>query len=627
MSNNIKPIPIKDLQGLHFFIPDYQRGYRWSAKQVTELLEDIDAFEPSNSASIYCIQPLVVKNRNASSVDDGKNAVWEVIDGQQRLTTIHILLNAIHLPRYYDLEYQTRQDSQYFLVSIEPTKRGDNIDYFHIVQAKEIIDRWLENRDIEHFKEKLLNHVKFIWYKTDEENPITVFTRMNIGKIALTNAELIKALIMNALDIPKERVSLQWDGIENTLENDEFWYFLNEKEDSPLQTRIDFIFDLIRKNRKLFPFPEVDHHSPDAKYATFQYFYDYLEEAKQRHQETESIAKIWERVLDVFYAFDEWYNNTELYHYIGFIVHTKVKSVSELLVDWFDRKNIRKDVFISQYVKPLIAKKISETPIDTVYEKDDNSLPKTACRPLLLLYNLQFIINENKQFKEGSKFKAGIHRRFPFHLFKTEHWDVEHIDSSTTNDLNDDKDIVSFLWTALVVLSDINNAENKRLIDDIDHYLTDTITSEDERIKLDEFDALSKRIDSEFGTEGRLKGVEEKNRVWNFVLLDRNTNRSYKNAIFPAKRRIIISRSQGNRTDIVRCNKGSEVKDNYKRIGNSPFYVVTTSGEQSFVPPCTLNAFLKFHTLSSSNLLAWTKADAQAYQDAMLKVLHDANLM
>ena len=124
-----------------------------------------------------------------------------------------------------------------------------------------------------------------------------------------------------------------------------------------------------------------------------------------------------------------------------------------------------------------------------------------------------------------------------------------------------------------------------------------------------------------------LKGVDEKNRVWNFVLLDRNTNRSYKNAIFPAKRRIIISRSQGYRTDIIRCNKESDVHDNYKRIGNTPFYVVTTSGEQSFVPPCTMNAFLKFHTLSSSNLLAWTKADAQAYEDSIFKVLHDAKLM
>ena len=627
MNDIIKPIPIKDLKGKHFYIPDYQRGYRWSIKQVTDLLEDIAAFEPSDNASIYCIQPLVVKNRNNALHQSDDDAIWEVIDGQQRLTTIHILLNSLHLPQYYDLEYQTREDSQSFLVSIEPKERFNNIDYYHIAQAKETIDELLKNRDINHFREKLLNFVKFIWYKTEEENPITVFTRMNIGKIALTNAELIKALIMNVLDIPKERISLQWDQIENALENDEFWYFLNEVEDSPLQTRIDFIFNLIRKERKLFTFPEVDHKSPDNKYATFQYFYDYLEDARQNGRETESIAKIWKKVLDIYYAFDEWYNNTELYHYIGFIIHTKVKGVSALLVEWLDKNNLRKDLYISQYLKPLIAKKISETPLNTVYEKDDKSLQKQACKPLVLLYNIQFIINENRQFKEGSKFKSETHRRFPFHLFKSEHWDIEHIDSSTTNELDDDKDIVSFLWTSQIALSDIANAENTKLIADINHYLTDIITSEDSRIKRDEFDSLAKRIEAVSRTEERLKGVDEKNRVWNFVLLDRNTNRSYKNAIFPAKRRIIISRSQGYRTDIIRCNKESDVHDNYKRIGNTPFYVVTTSGEQSFVPPCTMNAFLKFHTLSSSNLLAWTKADAQAYEDSIFKVLHDAKLM
>lgn len=617
---------------MHFYIPDYQRGYRWSIKQVIDLLEDINAFEPGDNASIYCIQPLVVKNRNTSNPESEENAIWEVIDGQQRLTTIHILLNSLQLPRYYTLEYQTRTDSQSFLVSIDASKKGENIDYYHIVQAKETIDNWLANKkvDIQHFKKKLLDNVKFIWYKTNEPNPITVFTRLNVGKIALTNAELIKALIMNVLDIPKERIALQWDSIENSLENDEFWYFLNEKEDTPLQTRIDFIFDLIRKSRKLFPFPEVDHKSPDLKYATFQYFYDYLEDAKQKHKEVESIGIIWERVLDVFYAFDEWYNDTELFHYIGFIIHTGVKSVSELVVSWLDAKYQRKDLFINQFIKPIIAKKISEIPIDYVYEKDKDSRPKTDCRPLVLLYNLQFIINENKQFKEDSKFKTGIHRRFPFHIYKAEKWDVEHIDSSTENELsvdNDFKDVVSFLWTSQVSLLDMNKQENSIIIEDIDKFLTETILSEDGRFKQSEFDRLAKAIDSALGSEERLKGVDEKNRVWNFVLLDSNTNRSYKNAIFPAKRRIIISKSQGRVTEIVRCYKESDVKPNYSQIGKSPFYVVTTKGKQAFVPPCTMNAFLKFHTLSSSNLLAWTKPDAEAYEKAIVTLLHDAELM
>lgn len=629
MSSSIKPLAIESLKGKHFYIPDYQRGYRWSVKQVTDLLEDIDAFEPSDSASIYCIQPLVVKNRNTKTPEIEKDAIWEVIDGQQRLTTIHILLNSLQLPKFYTLEYQTRQDSQVFLVSIDSAKKGENIDYFHIVQAKETIEKWFKDggKDKTHFREKLLSYVKFIWYKTDETNPITVFTRMNIGKIPLTNAELIKALIMNIPEVSQERIALQWDNIENTLENDEFWYYLNEKEDSPLQTRIDFIFDLIRKSRKLFPFKEIDHRSPDKKYATFQYFYDYLEDAKQNHQVAQSVAKIWERVLDIYYAFDEWYNDTELYHYVGFIIHTKVETVSGLLIEWLSARSLRKDRYVTNYIKPLIVKKISETPLDTIYEKDEKSLAKKYCRPLVLLYNLQFIINENKQFKEGSKFKAGIHRRFPFHLYKAEYWDVEHIDSSTTNELENEKDIVSFLWTSEVSLADMGNADNRALISDIEYYLSKTILSEDLGYKQMKFDELAKRIDSALGSEERLQGIDEKNRVWNFVLLDRNTNRSYKNAIFPAKRRIIISRSQGRLTEIVRCNKDSDIQANYKQIGKSPYYVVVTPGEQSFVPPCTMNAFLKFSTLSSSNLLAWTKADAMAYEKSIYDVLHDANLL
>ena len=628
MANNITTLSIKELKGKHFFIPDYQRGYRWSIKQVMDLLEDIDTFEPSDSASIYCLQPLVVKNRNANEED----ALWEVIDGQQRLTTIFILLNSLSFPEFYSLKYQTRIDSEAFLKSIDSTKKGDNIDYFHIVQAKETIEQWLSQdaNKVPHFIEKLFNNVKFIWYKTEENNPIAVFTRMNIGKIALTNSELIKALIMNSLAspcVPQERIALQWDCIENALENDEFWYFLNEKEDSPLQTRIDFIFDIIRKNRKLFSFPGVEHRVPDEKYATFQYFYDYLEDAKRQGNETKCVSQIWDRVLDIFYAFDEWYNDTELYHYIGFAIHTGVETVSNLLIKWFDDNNVRKDEFINNYLKPQIAERIKSIPIENVYEtEEEGSLSKTACKPILLLYNLQFIINENKQFKEG-KFQAGVHRRFPFHLYKTENWAVEHIDSASANTLEDEKDIVSFLWTSQEALRAGGKPEHDGIINDIDVFLTETIVSSDNHLKQKVFDELAIRIDNFLGINERLSGKEEKNRIWNFALLDRKTNRSYKNAIFPAKRRIIIAKSQGKETDIVKFAKESDVKPNYKRIGKSLYYVTIKSGEQAFVLPCTLNAFLKYHTLSSSNLLVWTKEDAQAYENAIVEVLSNANLL
>ena len=104
---NLDLVPInKLLKGkFKFFIPRYQRGYRWTEDQVTDLLNDIYEFQENKSGSneIYCLQPLVVKSHNDSKALD-------VIDGQQRLTTIHILLSYLEpgLQDKYSIEYETR---------------------------------------------------------------------------------------------------------------------------------------------------------------------------------------------------------------------------------------------------------------------------------------------------------------------------------------------------------------------------------------------------------------------------------------------------------------------------------------------------------------------------------------
>ncbi|GAB3841671.1 DUF262 domain-containing protein [Hymenobacter jeollabukensis] len=74
---------IVDLIDLNFLVPQYQRGYRWTKTQVIELLEDLLHFKESAPPNtFYCLQPVLVKRRGDQ---------WEVIDGQQRLTTIYIL--------------------------------------------------------------------------------------------------------------------------------------------------------------------------------------------------------------------------------------------------------------------------------------------------------------------------------------------------------------------------------------------------------------------------------------------------------------------------------------------------------------------------------------------------------
>ena len=128
--------PINDLLDKEFYIPAYQRGYRWTKRQVTDLLEDIKEFqqqvENSTNAKdkFYCLQPIVVKEHGDK---------WEIVDGQQRLTTIHIILTCLKeiLPLVgksrYQISYETRTDSSDFLANINEDQAEDNIDFFHIV--------------------------------------------------------------------------------------------------------------------------------------------------------------------------------------------------------------------------------------------------------------------------------------------------------------------------------------------------------------------------------------------------------------------------------------------------------------------------------------------------------------
>jgi len=116
-----------------FIVPLFQRGYRWETIQVSELLDDIYTnfkkyynpsknSKPSEDGNWYCIQPLVLKNTQ------GKLNEFRVIDGQQRITTLALLLKALYsqipakhrTPRnaYIPIGYEARKTSEDFLNEI-----------------------------------------------------------------------------------------------------------------------------------------------------------------------------------------------------------------------------------------------------------------------------------------------------------------------------------------------------------------------------------------------------------------------------------------------------------------------------------------------------------------------------
>src|ERR1035437_3930112 len=189
---------------IRLLIPAYQRGYRWSPLQVTQLLEDIREFAYRRNPQpeeFYCLQPLVVK-----ALPDG---AFEVVDGQQRLTTLLLVLRHFNerlAQKYrqalYELAYETRPGLDAFLEDPSEKAADDNIDFYHLYQAIRAIraiESWFSQHDteVEDMKSALLNKTKVIWFQlSDSDKPVDAFTRLNRGKIPLTNDELIRALFL-----------------------------------------------------------------------------------------------------------------------------------------------------------------------------------------------------------------------------------------------------------------------------------------------------------------------------------------------------------------------------------------------------------------------------------------------
>ncbi len=200
---------------------------------------------------------------------------WELIDGQfQRLTTILIILNYLEDIRrmmndedhVYSIDFETRQNCKQFFTSktFKTTIDYSNVDFYHISKGYDHIKTWF---DTNKNKLEVLNtiirkeyNVSIIWYEaqdTSEENDydsIKLFTRLNEGKIPLTDAELIKALLLQADLYPaneeryvKQRlfeIASEWDEIEAALQDEKIWLFINPTQYQP-SSKIELIFSLL----------------------------------------------------------------------------------------------------------------------------------------------------------------------------------------------------------------------------------------------------------------------------------------------------------------------------------------------------------------------------------------------
>jgi uncharacterized protein with ParB-like and HNH nuclease domain len=379
--NTILLLSVDQLKNKTFSIGNYQRGYKWGKKEILELLNDIHSYDKANG--IYCLQPLILKPKDDvkekvifenESLDVYRNN--EVIDGQQRTTTLFILLKylmnqeLIDSSNLFDIDYTTRTRSGDFLKdnlslifdinidSIHPNELKEkkyydvaavnslwmtfaekhpdfnNVDVYHFFIVSCYIRKWIESNlvnetDKNQFINQLLHSVKVIWYSLDDakenQNVIEVFLNNNKGKISLTTSELIKALfilniknteIKSLSELHINQFAVLWDQIEKKLQDDSFWYFIQPNNKLYNNgTRIDYLFDLyLRKDKK----------------ADEYYAYRYYESL---FNNGDNLTSHWEVIVQLYSKLVDWYNDSFLYHYLGFITVSGIKSLTNVIKD------------------------------------------------------------------------------------------------------------------------------------------------------------------------------------------------------------------------------------------------------------------------------------------------------
>lgn len=637
---SFRPISVAELLNgeyiFHYDIPSFQRGYRWERKQVEDLLNDIFTFSKNSQAS-YFLQPLVIKQ-------DGEK--WEVLDGQQRLTTMLLILMKV-ISRLSDDDKEEYQSSLYDITyKIRPELDFNNpdpkktIDGFYLAEAKATIDRWFDSKKKAHvslskFNDCLLDsssekQVKFIWYSlssnSSELNSINVFNRLNKGKIGLTSAELIKALFVLDFDINEKKTRgsvkdtakeegegtikrteksdtassqlvMKWNEIERKFQDDKFWLFISN-DIKNIQTRIDLLFDFLTEK------PEGE--DSDFSYRRFQNLFDSCHSENVILQDfwvkkgITSMEKAWREIKKTYDRLLAWYEDNMYFHYVGFLISQKCSPlwINNSLQAAKDKRKNEKEAaewtrFDSEaHLKSLITgqfktsgKVLTRSDIDKLEYSD-----QTIVRRLLLLFNIELCIKTGNQ-------------RFKFDKFKTEHWDIEHVDSQNNSCLQKPEDRISWLRDIVKILS-IEKSETEagiKLFERCSSLLAGFDKQpEGERVFSDDvYFALYKYVNQYFSFDPAAGDVsiesvdlasKDKDNINNLTLLNSDINRSYKDAPFPFKRDYILNEDK----------KGSH-----------------------FIPIGTRNLFMKYYTNEQSSasalqLLRWNENDKKSY----LKFLH-----
>lgn len=538
---------VGDIRG-QFFIPDYQRGYRWGKTEVEHLLEDVKESTGRN----YYLQPVVVKR----IAEDH----WELVDGQQRLTTLYLILQYIaneHLEKArakYSMNYETRPDSAGYLKSLDSEIALKNIDFYHIFTAYEVIKNWFVSQPDElqaaiDFYTATTKHLQVIWYEAAASvDAKELFRRLNVGRIPLTDSELVKALLLARIrtKYPDSgralEVALQWDVIEQSLRRPEVWAFVSgqtQREATHIGLLLDALADQLgsipRGNRPLFH--------------TFETLRPELED---------NVENVWERIQDFHSLLIGWYDHRETFHLVGYLIATgdSFGALAGL------GKNLTRSVFREALVNRIRSR--LELSADGVRELTYQSSKSYS---ILLLMNVM---------------ATHVDQRYSFEHHVAAGWSLEHIHAQNAEMLTRAEQWKAWLKDHLSALETLDSDEivrHRELRQKIENTLqATTITESNFRNLETEIVAIFSPDDLE----------EETHTIANLALLSAPDNSALNNSVFAVKRTAILSLDK----------------------------------QGAYIPTCTRNVFLKYYTPQANQQLhIWSRADRTNYLNELLRLV------
>lgn len=542
-----------------FIVEGYQRGYRWGSDEVTRLLDDIYTAVALNDSKTYCLQPIVVK-----CMPDG----FELIDGQQRLTTIYLIYKYIasvttaRLAPKFSLDYITRPGSRDYLEKLDPARSAECIDFYYMFGAYKSIEKWFdevsegdENKRFDlatEMNKAFLHSVKVIWYEVgDGEVSEKLFARLNIGKIPLTCAELVKAMFLSKSSGAcgannMNEIALQWDMTERELHSDSLWYFLTNSDGERYSTRIELVLDLMAKKPS----------DCRERYFTFFYF-DKL--ARGNGENKPNFDAIWSEINRAFLLLKSWHDDDELYHKIGYLIASEHSTLSDIYALSLGKSKSAFKSALEGEIRDSVKAKKNYGAMSYENAKDYGAISR-----LLLLFNVI------------SVYELGDGNRFPFDRYKNTDgakWSLEHIHAQNSEGLKTVKQWQEWIGYHIDCVKEIKP--------DADG-LIQRMTAAKDNINLlgSEFDAIYSEVMSILSPSS---AMYDKHRISNLALLDTSDNSALGNSAFAAKRRKIIEMDR--------------------------------KGE--YIPFCTKMVFFKYYSSNAGSLYFWSEKDREQYVKAL----------